>query len=38
MQLISPMCTTPTFELAQADRLITLVLDGLRVPAPAAAR
>ena len=35
MQLISPMCTTPTFELSQADRLITLVLDGLRVPATA---
>jgi AcrR family transcriptional regulator len=36
MQLISPMCTAPTFELNQAERLITLVLDGLRVPvAPA---
>jgi AcrR family transcriptional regulator len=38
MQLISPMCTTPTFELSQADRLITLVLDGLRAPAAASAR
>ena len=37
MQLISPMCTTPTFDLDQADRLITLVLDGLRVPAASAA-
>ena len=36
MQLISPMCTTPTFELSQADRLITLVLDGLRLPAASA--
>ena len=38
MQLISPMCTTPTFELSQADRLITLVLDGLRMPAAPASR
>jgi AcrR family transcriptional regulator len=38
MQLISPMCTTPTFELNQAERLITLVLDGLRMPVAAAGR
>ena len=31
MQLVSPMCTSPTLEPRQADRLIAMVLDGLRV-------
>lgn len=30
MQLVSPMCTSPTLEPGQADRLIAMVLDGLR--------
>ena len=30
MQLVSPMCTSPTLEPGQADRLITMILDGLR--------
>ena len=34
MQLVSPMCTSPTLEPGQADRLITMVLDGLRSARP----
>jgi AcrR family transcriptional regulator len=34
MQLISPMCTSPTLAPDQADRLLNMVLDGLR-PGPA---
>jgi AcrR family transcriptional regulator len=30
MQLVSPMCTSPTLEPAQGDRLIGMILDGLR--------
>jgi AcrR family transcriptional regulator len=30
MQLVSPMCTSPTLEAGQGDRLINMVLDGLR--------
>lgn len=30
MQLVSPMCTSPTLAPGQADRIITMVLDGLR--------
>ena len=30
MQLVSPMCTSPTLEPGQGDRLIAMVLDGLR--------
>jgi AcrR family transcriptional regulator len=30
MQLISPMCTSPTLMPDQADRLLNMVLDGLR--------
>jgi AcrR family transcriptional regulator len=30
MQLVSPMCTSPTLEPGQADRLIAMILDGLR--------
>ncbi|HXW35481.1 MAG TPA: helix-turn-helix domain-containing protein [Acidimicrobiales bacterium] len=30
MQLISPMCTSPTLDPGQGDRLIGMVLDGLR--------
>ncbi|HMC40614.1 MAG TPA: TetR family transcriptional regulator [Acidimicrobiales bacterium] len=33
MQLVSPMCTSPTLEPGQGDRLISMVLDGLRAPA-----
>ena len=32
MQLVSPMCTSPTLEPGQGDRLIAMVLDGLRLP------
>jgi AcrR family transcriptional regulator len=32
MQLISPMCSSPTLAPGQEDRLITMVLDGLRTP------
>jgi AcrR family transcriptional regulator len=31
MQLISPMCTSPTLTPDQADRLLNMVLDGLRL-------
>lgn len=30
MQLVSPMCTSPTLQAGQADRLIAMILDGLR--------
>lgn len=30
MQLVSPMCTSPTLEPGQGDRLIAMILDGLR--------
>lgn len=34
MQLVSPMCTSPTLEAGQGDRLIVLILDGLRPVSP----
>jgi AcrR family transcriptional regulator len=34
MQLVSPMCTSPTLEPGQGDRLITMILDGLRPGRP----
>jgi AcrR family transcriptional regulator len=30
MQIVSPMCTSPTLEAGQAERLIGMILDGLR--------
>jgi AcrR family transcriptional regulator len=30
MQLVSPMCTSPTLEPGQGNRLISMILDGLR--------
>jgi AcrR family transcriptional regulator len=32
MQLISPMCTSPTLEGEQGQRLLAMILDGLRPP------
>jgi AcrR family transcriptional regulator len=32
MQLVSPMCTSPTLEAGQGDRLLAMILDGLRPP------
>jgi AcrR family transcriptional regulator len=34
MQLVSPMCTSPTLEVGQGERLLLMILDGLRVPSP----
>jgi AcrR family transcriptional regulator len=33
-QLLGPMCTSPTITREQMDRLLPLILDGLRVSAP----
>jgi AcrR family transcriptional regulator len=30
MQIVSPMCTSPTLEPGQGERLIAMILDGLR--------
>jgi hypothetical protein len=30
MQIVSPMCTSPTLEPGQGERLIGMILDGLR--------
>jgi AcrR family transcriptional regulator len=30
MQIVSPMCTSPTLETGQGERLIGMILDGLR--------
>jgi AcrR family transcriptional regulator len=35
MQLVPPLCTSPTMTTDQADRLIAMILDGLRPPQPA---
>lgn len=32
MQLVSPMCTSPTLEVDQGGRLLRMILDGLRTP------
>jgi AcrR family transcriptional regulator len=32
MQLVSPMCTSPTLVADQGDRLLVMILDGLRPP------
>ncbi|HET9732625.1 MAG TPA: helix-turn-helix domain-containing protein [Acidimicrobiales bacterium] len=34
MQLVSPMCTSPTFTAEQAERLLPVILDGLRPQRP----
>ena len=34
MQLVSPMCTSPTLTSDRGDRLMGMVLDGLRPPRP----
>ncbi len=36
MQVVGPMCTSPTLSEDQGDRLLTMVLDGLRSPSPRA--
>ena len=37
MQLVSPMCMDSALSAEQGDRLLTMVLDGMRPPAPARA-
>ena len=32
MQLVSPMCTSPTLTPDQGERLLAVILDGLRPP------
>ncbi|MGH9107330.1 MAG: hypothetical protein ACRDZX_16195 [Acidimicrobiales bacterium] len=32
MQLVAPMCTSATLSEDQGDRLLAMILDGLRVP------
>jgi AcrR family transcriptional regulator len=34
MQLVSPMCTSPTLDPGQGERLLAMILDGLRPPRP----
>jgi AcrR family transcriptional regulator len=34
MQLVSPMCTSPTLAPDQGERLLAMILDGLRPPRP----
>jgi AcrR family transcriptional regulator len=38
MQLVSPMCMSPTLEAGQGERLLVMILDGLRPPATTAVR
>ena len=38
MQLVSPMCMNSTLTVEQGERLLTMVLDGLRPPSPPTAR
>lgn len=35
MQLVSPMCTSPTLTVEQSARLLPMILDGLRLPSGA---
>ncbi len=37
MQLVSPMCMNSTLSVEQGERLLTMVLDGLRPPTKGAA-
>lgn len=37
-QLVSPVCTNPGVDPAQRERLVSMILDGLRYPAGAPAR
>jgi hypothetical protein len=32
MQLVSPMCISPTLQPHQGERLLAMILDGLRPP------
>ncbi len=34
MQLVSPMCMNSTLTVEQGERLLAMVLDGLRPPVP----
>ena len=34
MQLVSPMCMNSTLTVEQGERLLAMVLDGLRPPTP----
>jgi AcrR family transcriptional regulator len=38
MQLVSPMCMNSTLSFEQGERLLAMVLDGLRAPGPPPAR
>jgi AcrR family transcriptional regulator len=38
MQLVGPMCTSPTLSEDQGERLLAMILDGLRSPSPPRAR
>ena len=37
-QLVSPVCTNPAIDPAQSERLMAMILDGLRYPAEVPAR